>query len=114
MGLFKGKLKELFKPKEGGTLVGNILRKVGDTVTGGVYSNLFPKPTAADVAKATGSLPAPQPEQIKYSAPEQKSVSIDVSSESESITKKGWFFPVVIGVPLAIIGIIVALFKRKK
>jgi hypothetical protein len=119
MGLFGGKLKNLFQKKEGGTLIGNVLRKVGDTVTGGVYSNLFPKPTASDIAKASGSLPeigmSTIPDSQRRSAPMEKALSVEVNAgEETSITKKGWFFPVVIGVPLAVIGLIVALVKRKK
>lgn len=45
MGLFS----KIFKKKEGGTVIGNALRKVGDAVTGGAASALFPRPTAADV-----------------------------------------------------------------
>lgn len=41
--------RDLFKKKEGGSFLGNVIRKVGDTFTGGMVSNLMPKPTASDV-----------------------------------------------------------------
>lgn len=114
----KGKLKGLFKKKEGGTLVGNLLRKVGDTVTGGVYSNIFPKPNASDVAKQAEKLGISQATEMAKEIAEPASkanVSIDVNtSEKTPITKQKWFWPAVGGSALLVIGLIVALLKKKK
>lgn len=49
----KGKLKGLFKKKEGGSALGNALRFIGDKFTGGTYSSIFPKPTANDIEAGT-------------------------------------------------------------
>lgn len=111
----KGKLKNLFKKKEGGTVIGNLLRKAGDTFTGGAYSALFPKPTAADVAKQQG-VALPQTQSIGTIEGVTKkglSIEVDASSGNQSITKKGWFLPVIIGVPVALIGLIAIMFGRK-
>lgn len=112
----KGKLKNLFKKKEGGTVLGNLLRKAGDTFTGGAYSSLFPKPTAADVAKQQGiALPEMQPiGAIGGMKTKGLSIEVDASSGTQSITKKGWFWPVVIGAPVAIIGLIAWAVGRGK
>lgn len=114
----KGKLKGLFKKKEGGTLVGNLLRKVGDTVTGGVYSNIFPKPTASDVAKQAEKLGVSESTQLvkEIAEPANKAnVSIDVNTgEKTPITKQKWFLPTVIGGALALVLGLVAIFKKKK
>lgn len=44
-------LRDIFKKKEGGRVIGNLIRKVGDQFTGGMVSKIIPKPTAADVAE---------------------------------------------------------------
>lgn len=40
----KGIFKKLFGKQEGGSIVGNILRGVGDKFTGGAYSQIFKRP----------------------------------------------------------------------
>lgn len=110
----KGKLKNLFKKKEGGTFVGNLLRKAGDMATGGAYSSLFPKPTAADVAKQSGEVLAkPSTQSIGGMSTRGMEIDINASTGNESITKKSWFLPVVVAVPLAIIGLVVMIFRRR-
>ena len=41
----------LFKKKVGGTVVGNLIRRAGDSFTGGLVSRFLPPPTAEDVKR---------------------------------------------------------------
>lgn len=112
----KGKLKNLFKKKEGGTFVGNLLRKAGDTFTGGAYSSLFPKPTAQDVASQSNKLGLNKDAQISmdYDGPQEK-LNVQVSDPNQ--TPKPWYLqlPVIIGGAVVVIGgILLMVFKKKK
>lgn len=112
----KGKLKNLFKKKEGGTVIGNLLRKAGDTLTGGAYSALLPKPTAEDVKKQAEKLGIEvSPKQLAptQTAPVQTFASTDDTANTP-ITKKPWFLPAVGIAVLAVIGIVVKVFTKKK
>lgn len=139
----KGKLKKglasVFTRKEGGTVLGNLVRGVGDKFTGGMVSRFMPPSTAEQVAAQqarrgkTGNTSVqtvapgtPQASKMMMSAAEtaqaEKDFAVDVNySDSPSGGLKAWFQTnkkaVIIGG--VIIGVCVAVWafirgKRKK
>jgi hypothetical protein len=116
----KGRLKALFTKKEGGSLVGNLIRSAGDKFTGGLVSQLLPKPTLEDVnaqIRRRGGAP------IIKSALEEPQKQLVVNSEGIVLTKeptteelatkkKNTIIAVVVGVVVVVIGFF--MFKRKK
>lgn len=50
--------QRLFKRQPGGSIIGNLLRGVGDKLTGGVYSQIFRRPDAAPAVAAAAQTPA--------------------------------------------------------
>lgn len=108
-----GKLKGLFKKKEGGSALGNALRFVGDKFTGGTYSSLFPKPTDKDIEKDptvvyAGNSEASSEQQTRDQ--QRKEKELDAKAKNKQIITI-----VGIGVgAIALIGIIWKLLTKKK
>ena len=106
----KGKLKALFKKKEGGSALGNAFRFVGDKFTGGLVSSLFPKPTDNDLKKddavvtTFNAQPSTEDQEAAAAAAEQK-------KKNQKIMK--WIgFGLAAAVALAVV--LRMIFKKKK
>lgn len=102
MGLFQ----KLFKRQPGGSIVGNILRGVGDKVTGGLVSKLLPAPKTESqnaIEEAAKTINA------------NKGINgglVPDTSKPATTTKKNT--PYIIGGILAVAGVLWLIFKPRK
>ena len=118
-GKLKGKLKSVFTKKEGGTLIGNMLRNAGDGFTGGLVSKLMPIPDRAAVeaqrlrrgGSSESSLGLEAPEGIMAPQRQALSGSVDFNTASKPDNKKMLTIGVIC---LAVIGAIVGFLKMSK
>ncbi|MFN5415568.1 MAG: hypothetical protein ACK5B9_00825 [Flavobacteriia bacterium] len=114
----KGRLKAIFTKKEGGTLLGNLVRSAGDKFTGGLVSQLLPKPTAEDVNAQQvrrGGVKAYK------SAIEQPQKEIVIGNDGIVITKEPTAEQVatkkrntIIGVVVGVVVLVIAFFSMRK
>ena len=120
MGLFKN----LFAKKPGGSFLGNIIRGVGDTFTGGMVSKILPPPpreTEADkivkeLAKSGALTPAPLSAPARgLSSLSDANTTVPDAGDKLSFTdklKKYWYY--VAGGVAVLGGIVWALLPKKK
>lgn len=104
-----GKLKGLFAKKEGGSTIGNALRFVGDKFTGGLYSDMFPKPTDNDLkTKIPTTVVNAQP-----SSEEVQNANDKLAQKEATMDKVKKYLPIV-GAVIAVVVVIGLIVKRKK
>ncbi|MFN5984225.1 MAG: hypothetical protein ACK479_12225 [Fluviicola sp.] len=103
----KGKFKDLFKKKEGGSVIGNALRFVGDKFTGGTYSSLFPKPTDADIERgtklvtSTSALPSNEDQEFES---KMKAAEAEKKLTTKTIAKY-------VGIGIGAVALLIGLYK---
>ena len=97
MGLFKNNkvLNSLFKKKEGGSIIGNLLRGAGDKLTGGFYSTVFKKPTSDTSKDKASDVLKESVNKILENQKKSETMKLDFNKIMEW-GKKYWYIPLVV------------------